>query len=542
MLAFVIRVQLAQQPLWIDELHTAWVVDGDWSEVAQRARLGNQSPLFFYFEKAMVSWLGFSPLTLRTIPLIASVLQIAVVFWVLNRWTGASAAGVVAAFLMLINPIQLFTGTDARPYALIGLVACIQVGALVKHWQDASRGKDSHWGFDVVWVSSNVLLFYLHYTTIFWIAAIWLGLCWMSATVRPRPQSKRLVWWLVIEPVIIAVLCMPGLFHLVSLLPDREQWSSFIRIERFWINMQGIVFVLLIGPLLSMIVLQSLYLLKPKQGWATTRNLAWQPLVVLTLSGLVVPPIIAAVLTGWNIVPVAFYRYAIASLTAGFFLPGLIVGIWKWPRVRWMMTSLIIAIGLATNMELLSFVWTGRLPQLHDENWERVSTTIRNQNQGHDYPVILCPALVEDRRLIADLLPPEVELRRAFQRYCTYALDGPYRIFNDPEKNGEMVFARPTDPSTRFNLPRLAQIQQAKGTFLVVRGDSEVARKMAGQVKRIMSVNEKYPTTVTEIYSVPVNLFRIEYSEEGNWPPPTKPYQSEYIVPGWDVPPQPRYD
>lgn len=539
-LAFAIRVLLAQQPLWIDELHTAWVVEGNWSDVAERAQLGNQSPLFFYAVKALVQLMGFSTLTLRTIPLIASVLQLAVVFWVLNRWTGASAAGFVAAFLLLINPLQLFVGTDARPYAVIGLIACLQVGALVHHWQESAYQNRRDWGFDITWILSNVLLFYLHYTTIFWIASIWLALCWLSVTMRPRPGFDQLIRWLAIEPFVIAMACLPGIYHTSTLWSVREQWSSFIRIEAFWLNMQSVVFVLLIGPLIAVAVLQLLYLLKPSQGWATTRNQGWVPLLTITLSGLIVPPAIAAVLTGWNIVPVAFHRYIIASVTAGFFLPGLIVGIWRWPRVRWMVTALIVSIGLGVNLELLQTFWTGQLPVLHTENWERVVETIRRQNVGREYPVVLCPGLVEDRRLVPELLPSEVEERRKFQRYCIFALDGPYRVFDDPAKNFEKVFARPTDATTPLAIPKVDLIQQSRGCFLVVRGhQQDVARKIADYVRRLMAEGQRYPVVVEEIYSVPVSLYRMEYRDPEIVPPARSRYRTYPGFPGWDAPPMP---
>ena len=539
--AFGIRVQLAKQPLWIDELHTAWVIDGDWSEVAHRARLGNQSPLFFYFEKAMVEVLGFSPLTLRSIPVIASVMQLAVVFWVLNRWTGASAAGFVGAFLLLVNPLQLFVGTDARPYSLIGLVACMQVGTLVHHWQEAAYERRRDWSFDIVWIVSNVLLFYLHYTTIFWIAAIWLALCWLSVTSRPRPSYKQLIRWLAIEPLVIGLFCIPGIYHTVSLISVSEQWASFIRIETFWFNVQSIVFVLLIGPLMAVVILQLLYLIKPRQGWATTRNLGWAPLLVIIIGGLFIPPTIAAVLTGWNIVPVAFHRYIIASVTAGFYLPGLIVGIWRWPRVRWMVTALIISIGLAANFDLFSFVWTGRLPQLHVENWERVARTIRNQNVGKNYPVVLCPELVEDRRLVPELLPSDVQQRRDFQHYCIFALDGPYRIFDDADENFDNVFARPTDDTSPLSFPRVHKLQDAGGCFVVVRGNQDnVARKIAGYIRRVLADGDKYPVKIEEIYSVPVSLYRLEYSDPDRRPPERQPYRRPPLIPPYDAPPRPK--
>jgi mannosyltransferase len=141
-----LRIKFAEQPLWIDELHTAWVVQNDWSEVSWRAAIGNQSPLYFYLVKGSVELFGFSPWSLRLISILAGTLQMAVVFVALNRWTGAVAAGTVAACLMMVNPVMLFASTDARPYALIGLVACLQLPLLAEFWRLAAQGKDRYAG------------------------------------------------------------------------------------------------------------------------------------------------------------------------------------------------------------------------------------------------------------------------------------------------------------------------------------------------------------------------------------------------------------
>ena len=39
-----LRGRCAGESLWVDELHTAWVVADGWQEVAPRARIGNHSP------------------------------------------------------------------------------------------------------------------------------------------------------------------------------------------------------------------------------------------------------------------------------------------------------------------------------------------------------------------------------------------------------------------------------------------------------------------------------------------------------------------
>jgi hypothetical protein len=508
--AFWLRVKLAEQPLWIDELHTAWVVQSDWSEVAWRAAIGNQSPFFFYLVKAVVECFGFSPLYLRLISIVAGSLQVGVLLVVLPRWTRAPAAGVVAATLLMVSPIHWFMATDARPYALIGLVATVQVALLVRYWQLKAEGSDTTARFDLAWVGTTILLFYLHYTTLLWSAALWIGLCWLSATTHPRPTLRVLLRWLVALPLLMVVLAIPGLWHLATILPFGGQWSSFVRLDSFFLSLSHLLVVLLLGPAAAGLIVQFLYLLKPKQMWGLVQDYRWLPLMVLTLCGLFLPPIVAALLTGWSIMPVAHWRYFAASVTAGFFLPGLMVGIWYWPRVRWLIAILMISLGLASNWDLLGMAWTGQWPRLHDEQWATVSERIRKTTRERPYPVILCPGLVEDGWLVRELLPLTPEQRASFRHYCIFALDGPYRIYDDAQKNRDLVFARPTDDRQRLVIPQADLIREAGGCFLVVRSPQPVmAKNIAKHFKFSLSGNGR-AARITELAPVPVSLFFIE--------------------------------
>lgn len=529
----VLRIKFAEQPLWVDELHTAWVVQNGWSEVSWRAAIGNQSPLYFYLVKGSVELFGFSPWSLRLISILAGTLQMAVLFVVLTRWTGAVAAGTVAACLLMVNPVMLFASTDARPYALIGLVACLQLPLLAEFWRLAAIGKDRYAGFDWVWVSTTVLLFYLHYTTLLWSAALWIGLCWLAVTEQPRPSVGQLLRWLLVMPVLAAILALPGLWHLATILPFGGQWSRFVQLDSFFISLSSLLLVLVIGPLLAGLIVQLLYLLNPKQMWGLVQNYRWLPLLILTLSGLFVPPVTAAVLTGWSIMPVAHWRYFAASVSAGFLLPGLMVGIWYWPRVRWLTASLLMALGLASNLDLLGVAWTQRWPTLHEERWEEVSSRIRSVTATRDLPVILCPGLVEDGWLVRELLPLTPDQRAKFRHYCIFALDGPYQIYDDPAKNLEWVFARPTEARLRISSEQAEQIQRAGACFLVVRSHNPVlAKNIAKHIKFGMS-NDEHPMRITELMPIPVSLFLIEYTGE---PLPIVPPSEEWWTPMEEVP------
>ena len=50
LLAAILRARHMSEPLWVDEMHTAWVVEDSLADVADRAAVGNQGPLYFYVQ------------------------------------------------------------------------------------------------------------------------------------------------------------------------------------------------------------------------------------------------------------------------------------------------------------------------------------------------------------------------------------------------------------------------------------------------------------------------------------------------------------
>src|SRR5437763_344046 len=87
LVAAALRIQPLSESLWLDELHTAWCAVGPLDEVARRAAIGNQSPLYFWLEWFIVGILGPTELSLRLLSIAAgSVLPIAT-FWMARRWS-----------------------------------------------------------------------------------------------------------------------------------------------------------------------------------------------------------------------------------------------------------------------------------------------------------------------------------------------------------------------------------------------------------------------------------------------------------------------
>src|SRR4051794_14964681 len=83
--ALALRIPPLGDSLWLDELHTAWCAIGPLDEVASRAALGNQSPVFFGLEWLLVGVVGESEVALRLPSLLAGTLLPLAVFLLARR-------------------------------------------------------------------------------------------------------------------------------------------------------------------------------------------------------------------------------------------------------------------------------------------------------------------------------------------------------------------------------------------------------------------------------------------------------------------------
>ena len=66
-----LRLWQINESLWLDELHTSWIVSDSLTEIAPRARIGNQSPVYFYVVRLSLLALGERELSLRLPSLLA---------------------------------------------------------------------------------------------------------------------------------------------------------------------------------------------------------------------------------------------------------------------------------------------------------------------------------------------------------------------------------------------------------------------------------------------------------------------------------------
>ena len=179
LVGFGLRVAVAQQDLFADELSTYWIVathdlGGVISTVNSDAEI--TPPLSF-----VVAWLStqvdLSPEWLRAPSVLAGTLTIPLVFWVGARTVGRGA-GLLAAALTTLAPFMVYYSAEARGYAvMIALVTLSTLAMLL-----AVDGRRWAWA---LYAAASAAAVYTHYTSVFVLAAQALWVLWA------HPEARR---------------------------------------------------------------------------------------------------------------------------------------------------------------------------------------------------------------------------------------------------------------------------------------------------------------------------------------------------------------
>ncbi len=180
LLGSALRLTIAQQSLFADELSTYWIVStnglgGVVSTVHTDAEI--TPPLYF-----VMGWLttriDLTPELLRAPSLVAGAAAIPLTY-VLGLRTVGRWAGLVAAALTTLSPFMVFYSTEARGYECAVVFVLLSTLAMLAGVGD---GRARWW---VAYAACSSAAVYTHYTTVFVLAAQLLWLMWA------HPQARR---------------------------------------------------------------------------------------------------------------------------------------------------------------------------------------------------------------------------------------------------------------------------------------------------------------------------------------------------------------
>ncbi len=136
-------------------------------------------PVFYTTIHFWMLLAGQSEFALRYLALAASVLLTGAMY-LFGKTVLNTRAGLVYAFLMSLNPYQIFYAQDARSYTLVTLLGLLATIALIKALQDNMRG---NWILYGLFVTAGM---YTHYYFLFIVVFQGFFVIWRSVTRRRK--------------------------------------------------------------------------------------------------------------------------------------------------------------------------------------------------------------------------------------------------------------------------------------------------------------------------------------------------------------------
>lgn len=405
-LATWLRLHDARESLWLDELHTAWCVEGDLSDVAPRAALGNQAPLYFAAQWFVVQLLGPSELSLRLLSLLCGIALPAALYVVVMRWSASAPAALLAAALAAVDPLAIFYAQEARPYAAVQLLALGHVylfSRLVQQPTVALRGG---------WIATAALLFYLHYTAALVLVAE--VACYLLLWAVQHPQLKHGVWAFLGDLLLVGLLCLPATNQLREIAARRENWAAFVHPQPLWS-----LLTLFPGGLAAPFILVELLLGLRSQRQAGCRVTLLPAAVVLSL--LFMPLVVAWITTAAGTAHLFFPRYLIASSTAAYILAAMCVDLAPQRAGRWIVALGLVAAAIFTSGIIDQLRYDGRVHAQRKENWRGAIAHLNSALSQQRLPVLVRSGLIE-----ADALRTSAD--ENLRNYCLYPVTALYPL------------------------------------------------------------------------------------------------------------------
>jgi hypothetical protein len=454
--AFLWAWSLSGESLWLDELHTSWVIAAGWDQILPRAQAGNQSPAYFYalhfcdqvighVESGLVS----REVALRLPSLVAWGLAAGIFVWWAaslsthlcltcanleahnlpdrpsrndpeSAWRSsggrASSLGLAAAcgVWLLVDRLQCFYATEARGYSIVqslGLVAWLLVA-----WAVAGRRRWIAWSG---WNFLAPLMMHLHITSSLVVFCQWMTLGITSTRDRcgRRVYLLSSIWlglnaWSVLRP-------MGGIWN------RRDQWLAF---AGDW----SLVSVISQFPVLAGLVPLALFVAtRPRRKTSGSRP---EYSVWLWAVAALGPISLAWLLTAVGGIPIFHFRFMIGSAIPLYLLAAVLVtripGIaGRWLSVSGLFLWLVVFQGTAGHWyQMLSGrlapnhaegLATSLMGHLRGEGWREAVAHVAERIEL-DSDLIACSSgLIEAR----SLQPPLTETQN---EYLTFPLRGIY--------------------------------------------------------------------------------------------------------------------
>lgn len=459
------------ESLWVDELHTAWVVAGEAHDVATRAHLGNNGAAWFISVKLITDTLGLQEWTLRLASIVAGIALLPGTWFLARHWQCSTTTSLLAVALVAVDGNALFFSGEARVYATVQLFAMIHLSLFSRLCLQPQR--TATWIF---WICSGIVLFHLHCTTALVLVAevIAYALLWRW---HKEPATSWIYMALGLAAMGLAMLPAAGLVREIA--QRRDNWSMFIQQtgNPLAIFQMYPLHVYLLMPLVAIGItwLLERFRLREDVGdldepqadeTPVDQQLLTGPLII-ALTWILVPLVLAWLATELDFARLFHRRYLISSSVA--LAPGTAL-ILSRSKLR---ASVVQGVALGVfviallTISPLKQIRYGRISLRHaSEDWQSAVATINSADDST--PVILYSGLIEADAWHASTVAIERE-------YCELPVRGIYPL---DEGHRLIVLAR-TLP-LELAPPMFAEVDDS--VWFLIRGDWDTSNDVVASV------------------------------------------------------------
>ena len=511
-LAFWLRAGQSCESLWLDELHTAWVVAAGVEGLVPRSAAGNQSPLYFAIVWAVTRVAGFTEFGLRLPSILAGTALAVCVCLLVVRWTHCWSAGVLASALVAVDRHCVFYAQEARTYALVQLVGLLHVLAfscLVQRPRLALRA---------AWIASGALLFYLHYTAALLIVAEFTSYgLWRSLRRLARRDAPQYAWkQLAADAACLGVCLLPAVPHLREIAQRRQDWGAFVPARAWWriweIADMFPVFEYVGLPLAILAVAWSSKVFLRRQTAAAAAVSAqdddnrWYE-VLLIACWFVVPLGIAWAVTAQGSTPLFFRRYLMVAAVAPMLAAALCCA--ACPSAFWRGVLIAAVVGLSLDRGGMIAQWQrdGRVVGDRNQDWRAAVQYVRRETRP-DVPVFVRSGLIEAERWYAS----SAALHR---EYCLLPVLGLYRLDQSPEA----LFPLPVRPAAFLSAAARQRIAACGQAWCILQGNEPSVARFEQALRSVWRQAGATPDSVERVSFGQVTVLHVTIADRGGQRP-----------------------
>ena len=411
LVGLALRIHGIRSSLWLDELHTSWVVHDGIRLIPDRAAMGNCTSAYFYLVWFFISIFGEYEWALRLPSALAGTALIPLAYWVTIRWLRNQVAAILSCGLVAVDPTLVLFSQEARVYAMLQLITLIHAYTFwlrVTHPSGIRR---------VVFVGGAALLFYLHYTAVLFLVAELF--CYIVLVVLRRVDPRSTGRSLFLD-LAATILLSAGTFpHVTQVFARRENWELFIEKPTLWEALWFYPLEHYVLVPMGFVVLGFLWRWRYKR----TPFIHSCDLAVCTwvFCWWLVPSLAALGATNADVARLFFIRYLTLPHLALVFFASACCTLCVGNMYRTVAAAVIFLICLINGGPLGQIYVDGVLLKHRGENWREAIQWINEISHDVSLPLFVRTGLIEENTLRDGDDPDLIE-------YCLFPVSGIYAV------------------------------------------------------------------------------------------------------------------